>query len=77
MFSKITTLRRRLIKLGISIELSGNYPWIYLTKVNGNQVNEKFYSDCAYTVALGPKSTDGDIKFIDIKGMFNIIRKYR
>ena len=28
----------RLKRIGIELELSSNYPWIYLEKVNGNQV---------------------------------------
>lgn len=32
----------RLKKIGITVELIGNYPWIYLDKVNSIKVEGKF-----------------------------------
>ena len=34
----------RLKKIGIEIEMSGNIPWIYLEKVNGNRIRKKIIS---------------------------------
>ena len=39
---KLETFIRRLSKLNINIELVGNYPWIYLDKINNKKVVEKF-----------------------------------
>ena len=33
----------RLKKIGIDIEMSGNVPWIYLEKVNGNRIKKEDY----------------------------------
>jgi len=72
---KITTLISRLKKIGIIIELSGNYPWIYLSTINGIRVQEKYMAEHGYTIALYPKVGE-ELDFLDIPGMFKIIRKY-
>ena len=69
-------LERRLNKIGINIELIGNYPWIYLQKVNNKVVREKKYSDYGYTIAFMPVRLGNKIKLIDINETFKIIRKY-
>lgn len=74
---KIVVFVERMKKLGIEMELSSNYPWLYLHKVNGNHVTEKFQSDGHYTIAFGPIRTGEQYKFTDIGKMFDIIRKYR
>ncbi len=65
----------RLKKVGVELELSGNYPWIYLSKVNGNNVMEKFEANHGFTIAW--HKTKGDIIISDIAEVFKIIRKYR
>jgi len=45
----INKLVRRLKKIGIDIELRANYPWIYLYKVNGIIVTEKFNANHGFT----------------------------
>lgn len=37
----VNRLVPRLRKIGINVELFGNYPWIYLDKVNGNKVKRE------------------------------------
>lgn len=71
-------LVHRLLKIGIEIELIGNYPWIYLSTVNGNQVqSEDFYlSEHGFTIAFMPMSEREYIEITDIKRTFEIIRKY-
>ena len=44
-FDKLSIFINRLKKLGIVIELFGNYPWIYLGKINGKNVTEKFEAE--------------------------------
>jgi hypothetical protein len=49
----MTTIKsfvNRLAKIGIKVELFGNYPWIYLDTVNGKKVKDKFQGDHGFTV---------------------------
>ena len=47
----INRLVPRLRKIGIDVELIGNYPWIYLRKVNGNTIKEKFEGKTYFEIA--------------------------
>ena len=76
-WQKIDTFVERLKKIGIEVELASNVPWIYLTKVNGNKIKEKFYAEHGFTVAFYPIKRNGEIKFTDITEIFKIIRKYK
>jgi hypothetical protein len=71
----LSTLYKRLQKIGIEITLIGNYPWIYLHKVNGNHVNEKFMAEHGFTIAF--LSGINDVELTDKKKIFEIIRKYK
>jgi len=70
---KIQIFKNRLSKIGIEINLTGNFPWIYLDTVNGNKVKEKFMANHGFTIAFLNKQ----LEFTDIKEIFNIIRKYK
>lgn len=72
-------LRRRLKKIDIDIEMAGNYPWIYLEKVNGNEIREEdyFYGNHGFTVAFLPIREGQKMELTDIKQVFKIIRKYK
>jgi len=48
----INRLVPRLRKIGIDVELIGNIPWIYLRKVNGNTVKERFEGNHGFTIAF-------------------------
>ena len=75
MKDELKTLIDRLRPLGIELELAGNFPWIYLLKVNGEKVTEVYWSDHAYTIAMNIK--DGrDLKLKDRRKTFKLIRKY-
>lgn len=76
MNNKIDIFVNRLNKIGITIELVGNIPWIYLTKVNGKTVKEKYCSEYGFTVAFLDIKLDNDYCFTDISEIFKIIRKY-
>lgn len=65
----------RLKKNNIHIELSSNYPWIYLDKINGNVVYEKYLGNHGFTLAFF--NINGTIGFNDLKLIFKIIRKYK
>lgn len=64
----------RLNKIGITLELVGNYPWIYIRKINGKLVTERHLANHGFTIAFYNGS---DAKLVDLKLIFNLIRKYR
>ena len=65
----------RLKKIGIELELMGNVPWIYLSKVNGNRVQpEDYNANHGYTIAWNRDKIELDS---DTKRIFQVIRKYK
>lgn len=75
--NKLATFMGRLYRIGIDVELSGNYPWIYLDKVNGKRVTEKFEGNHGFTIMFVPIRKEQKAEFTDIKEIFKIIRKYK
>jgi hypothetical protein len=73
----VNRLVSRLKKIGIEIELLSNIPWIYLYKVNGNIVNERFYGEHGFTIAFFPIKIDQEMSLTDIREIFKIIRQYK
>lgn len=75
----LSRLLPRLKKIGINIEMVGNYPWIYLEKVNGNRIKKEDYfcGNHGFTIAFYPIRADQTMELTDIKKVFEIIRKYR
>jgi len=67
---------KRMNKLGIKIELCGNYPWIYIDKINGRKVKEKFKGNHGFTIAFMPIRKGQKMEFTDIGEIFCLIRKY-
>ena len=69
----------RLRKIGINIEMVGNYPWIYLEKVNGNRIkkDDYFHGNHGFTIAFYPIRKDQVMELTDIRKVFEIIRKYK
>lgn len=76
MEKQLNTFINRLRKIGITVQLIGNYPWIYLDKVNGKKVTEKFEANHGFTLAFLPVRRDMPFHFTDITEIFKIIRKY-
>lgn len=74
---KLTTFIERMKKLGIEIELMGNYPWIYIHTINGKRVTEKFQGNHGFTIAFTPIKTGQELNFTDITEIFKLIRKYK
>jgi hypothetical protein len=64
-------------KLNINIELVGNVPWIYIDKINGKRVKEKFHGNHGFTIAFYPIRPGQEMNFTDITEIFKLIRKYR
>ena len=64
-------LINRLSSIGITIELSLNYPWVYLDSVNGKSVTELFWADHGFTVTFLTTNS-----FTDRRKVFKTIRSY-
>ena len=73
----VTILRNRLLKIGITIEMISNYPWIYLDKVNGNAVKEKYFANHGFTIGFNPARIGDVFSYTDLTQIFKIIRKYK
>ena len=73
---KITVFIGRLQKIGVEVKLSGNYPWIYIERINGKSVTETFQANHGFTVAFTPIKQGQEIQFTDITEIFKLIRKY-
>lgn len=76
MQDKLIIFLNRIKKLGIDIELVGNYPWIYIYKINDKLVTEKFKSDHGFTIAFLPIRKEQQLEFTNIGEIFELIRKY-
>ena len=74
--NKIDTFMRRMGRIGIDIKLALNYPWIYVTHINGKRVRETFQAFHGFTIAFMPIRKDQELQFTDIKRIFELIRKY-
>ena len=74
---KLGVFIERLKKIGIDVKLSGNFPWVYLTEINGVRVTERFAANHGFTVMFLPGRNDSPpSEFTDIEGIFKLIRKY-
>lgn len=69
---KLETLICRLQRIGISIKLIGNWPWVYLGEVNGKRVTEKHASEHGFVIGF----LNQDFDFTYSRETFQIIRKY-
>ncbi len=75
----VIVLRNRLLKIGITIEMASNYPWLYLESVNGNRIAKEdyFFGNHGFTIGFNPVRTDQEFSYTDIGRIFQIIRKYK
>ena len=69
--------RRRMTKLGIELELVGNYPWVYIEKINGKRVTEKFCGNHGFTLCFLPIRVGQKMELTDISRVIELVRKYR
>lgn len=74
---KLDTFLKRMKKIGIEITLLGNIPWIYIDTINGKKVTEKYSANHGFTIGYYPVKIDDVFEFLDIKKVFELIRKYR
>lgn len=66
----------RMEKIGIKVMLAMNFPWIYITHINGIRVTETFKSEYGFTIAFMPIRIEQELSFTDITEIFKLIRKY-
>jgi hypothetical protein len=74
----------RLKKIGINVQLGGNFPWIYLDKINDVKVEETYqarHGFAAFFLTQHPLDErkinfTTKIRFSDRKEVFKLIRKY-
>ena len=64
-------------KLGIECEFVGNFPWIYLDKINGKRVTERFCGNHGFTIAFLPIREGQKMNLTDIGEIMKVVRKYR
>lgn len=73
---KLTVFVDRMGNIDIKISLAVNFPWVYIYKINGIIVTEKFKANHGFCIAYLPIRKNQDIAFTDIGEMFSLIRKY-
>lgn len=71
----IDSFKRKLKRLGIEIEMSANYPWIYLDSVNGIRVYERFQGNHGFTAFFLPVRIGIPVHFTCIRSVFQKIRE--
>jgi len=72
----ISSFVNRLEKIGINVELISNYPWVYLHKVNGRLVTEKYNSEHGFTIFFSSLHLSSPPHIMcDGKIIFNKIRE--
>jgi len=76
---KLDVFVQRMKKLNIDVQLTGNYPWIYIDYINGNRVKREDYfeGDHGFTIGFLPIRPDQEFHFTDISKIFQLIRKYK
>jgi hypothetical protein len=67
---KIQSLHNKLKNIGIDVTFEANYPWIYLSTVNGKQVTERFGGNHGFTAFMHNQHT----VWSDRKHVFEKIR---
>ena len=72
--NEIDKFIRRLAKIGITVTMVGNYPWIYIDTINGKKVTEKFQGNHGFAVFF--LQIKKGVMVTDIKEIFKLIRKY-
>lgn len=71
----INSFVNRLAKIGIEVELTGNYPWIYMSKVNNKPVKGKFLANHGFCVFFVSYIKGEGARITDIPTIFNKIRE--
>lgn len=72
--NEIDKFIQRLKKLGITVEIFSNIPWIYIDTINGKRVTEKFQGNHGFTAFF--LQIKGGVRVTDTREIFKLIRKY-
>jgi hypothetical protein len=74
----LSTLRNRMLRIGIEVEFVGNYPWIYLDRVNGIRIRrEDFTANHGFNIAWYGIRNEDKIRFAEEpKTIIALIRRY-
>ena len=74
----LSTLRQRMQRIGIEIEFVGNFPWIYLERINGIRIRqEDFTANHGFNIAWFGIRNEDKIKLAeDPKTIIALIRRY-
>ena len=67
----------RLKKCGVTLDLLGNFPWVYIAKINGNTVKEKRDSEYGFVLGYTPIRPGEEFNFLPLRETFELIRKYK
>ncbi len=70
----VSVFIKRLNNLGIKVELTGNYPWVYLDAVNGKKVKENYLGNHGFTAFFLTNDKNNPFKITDTKIVFDKIR---
>jgi len=73
---KIKSFVERLKKIGIEVKLAGNFPWIYLERINGKWVTETYQAEHGFTVAFMPIRKGQELELTNVTEIFKLLRKY-
>lgn len=71
---KLDVFQERMIKIGVKIEYMMNFPWVYITKINGKKIHEKQQSEHGFVIGFMPIREGKDFVFVDLKDTFSLIR---
>jgi len=52
--NRISLFVKRLEKIGVRVDLLGNFPWVYLHKVNDVKVEGSFHADHGFCIGYYP-----------------------
>lgn len=80
--SVIERFIERLNRINISVELSGNLPWVYIDKINNKKVIEKYSANhgfCGFFTSikkLDIRQNTPSVRFSSRKEVFKLIRFY-
>lgn len=72
----LQVFRDRMKKIGIDVEFIANLPWLYLHKINGKIVKERYLGEHGFTIAFLPVRRDRPFHFNDLDKIFKLIRIY-
>ena len=73
MYGSLNSFIHRLAYIDIHVELVGNYPWVYIDTINGDEVTEVYMANHGFCLGV---MSDEDIVFNDLTDIFKLIRKY-